>query len=678
MGFVYVNTRERWRMHILLSWKNGALRQMDSQIMKLIAEFSAPPWPEQPLRKLTVNLIKTYCGINDSYYDTKKRWQRQQLANNCNFTWVEGQSDRLVLNGRYELRQQIGHGAFGVVVRAHDRQSGENVAIKIIKAKRAYSQQARREIRLLEELKAADTDNSSNVVDLREHFVYNNPGVGQHECLVFEMLSSNLFTLLEQVNYHGFSLPLVRKFAHSLLSSLAFLAQPGLRVIHTDIKPENICIRNPRRSAIKLIDFGSSCKEDQQLYSYIQSRYYRSPEVLLGCKYSVAIDMWSLACVLVEMHTGSPLFCGDDQIDQLRKIMQVCGPPPDEMIASYPEKKRTVLFMDTEPHSPMATPSAAAGGPAAAAASTPPSSTTAPTMEGGSLQVGTKRRRWVPRDGLRPSRSLASILGRNSGGPSGRWRTERGHTVEDYLQFEDLIQRMLAYNPEDRLKPEDGLAHPFITGQYRPHPPPSASSSSSSAPAPAQDRSSGIQGSSHSNGVVPMETDGSSGTQGRQHAGSSAAVSERGGGHATQQAHSARTGGPQARGSTEAGDASSRMSRKNKASNLLEARDAKAHISQQHHSVLSDALHQIGCPESQLQKPLDWDSIAELLERFTVMDSDALLEAQRRFAAFVDQPLRTRRERALQHLLDLLRASRAETSSMELETEGSLSLTPAP
>ena len=58
------------------------------------------------------------------------------------------------------------------------------------------------------------------------------------------------------------------------------------------------------------------------MYSYIQSRFYRSPEVILGLPYSVAIDMWSLGCILVEMHTGDPLFSGTDQFDQMQKIVQ--------------------------------------------------------------------------------------------------------------------------------------------------------------------------------------------------------------------------------------------------------------------------------------------------------------------------------------------------------------------
>ena len=51
-----------------------------------------------------------------------------------------------------------------------------------------------------------------------------------------------------------------------------------------------------------------------QIYQYIQSRFYRSPEVLLGIPYDLAIDMWSLGCILVEMHTGEPLFSGANEV----------------------------------------------------------------------------------------------------------------------------------------------------------------------------------------------------------------------------------------------------------------------------------------------------------------------------------------------------------------------------
>lgn len=56
------------------------------------------------------------------------------------------------------------------------------------------------------------------------------------------------------------------------------------------------------------------CPSVLQIYQYIQSRFYRSPEVLLGTPYDLAIDMWSLGCILVEMHTGEPLFSGSNEV----------------------------------------------------------------------------------------------------------------------------------------------------------------------------------------------------------------------------------------------------------------------------------------------------------------------------------------------------------------------------
>lgn len=69
-----------------------------------------------------------------------------------------------------------------------------------------------------------------------------------------------------------------------------------------------------------------------QIYQYIQSRFYRSPEVLLGIPYDLAIDMWSLGCILVEMHTGEPLFSGANEVDQMNKIVEVLGMPPDNLL----------------------------------------------------------------------------------------------------------------------------------------------------------------------------------------------------------------------------------------------------------------------------------------------------------------------------------------------------------
>jgi dual specificity tyrosine-phosphorylation-regulated kinase 2/3/4 len=92
-------------------------------------------------------------------------------------------------------------------------------------------------------------------------------------------------------------------------------------VLHCDLKPENIMLRSSNRSIVKVIDFGSSCFQDEKVYTYIQSRFYRAPEVILGLPYGPPIDMWSLACILAELHTGIPLFPGIAVIKDVPECM---------------------------------------------------------------------------------------------------------------------------------------------------------------------------------------------------------------------------------------------------------------------------------------------------------------------------------------------------------------------
>lgn len=161
-----------------------------------------------------------------------------------------------------------------------------------------------------------------------------------HLCLVFECLSSNLYELIKQNQFKGLSTQLVKVFTQQLLESLAVLKDA--RLIHCDLKPENILLKryvptwkhvstlamlmaSLQSPEIKIIDFGSACHEMQTVYTYIQSRFYRSPEVLLGLPYSMSIDMWSLGCIVVELYLGLPLFPGTSEYNQLSRIVDMMG-----------------------------------------------------------------------------------------------------------------------------------------------------------------------------------------------------------------------------------------------------------------------------------------------------------------------------------------------------------------
>ncbi|KAL1455724.1 hypothetical protein WDU94_009797 [Cyamophila willieti] len=387
-----------------------------------------------PLRKLSVDLIKTYKHINEVYYAKKKRRAQQSQGEDSshkkekklyNDGYDDDNHDYIIQHGekfldRYEIDSLIGKGSFGQVVKAFDLEEQCHVAIKIIKNKKPFLNQAQIEVKLLEIMNKADVNNTYYIVRLKRHFMWRN-----HLCLVFELLSYNLYDLLRNTNFRGVSLNLTRKFSQQLCTALLFLSTPELNIIHCDLKPENILLCNPKRSAIKIVDFGSSCQLGQRIYQYIQSRFYRSPEVLLGIPYDLAIDMWSLGCILVEMHTGEPLFSGSNEVDQMNKIVEVLGLPPKHLLDGA---HKTRKYFDKMPD-------------------------------------GTYILK-KPKDGRKPkvpgSRRLHDILGVESGGPGGRRLGEPGHSVSDYLKFKDLIFRMLDYDPKTRITPYYALQHNFF------------------------------------------------------------------------------------------------------------------------------------------------------------------------------------------------------------------------
>lgn len=393
-----------------------------------------------PLRKMSVDLIKTYKRINDVYYHRKKARAEKRAREKAAATESSGRKkERLILNDgyddenndyiisigekwmdRYEIQSVIGKGSFGQVVKAYDMLDNDPVAIKIIKNKKPFYNQAQIEVHLLELMNKHDTNSKYYIVKLKRHFLFRN-----HLCLVFELLSYNLYELLRNTNFLGVSLNLTRKLAQQLCTSLLFLASPPVNIIHCDLKPENILLCNPKRSAIKIVDFGSSCKLGKQIYQYIQSRFYRSPEVLLGLPYDLAIDMWSLGCILVEMHTGEPLFAGSNEYDQMMKIVEVLGVPPIHMLATAP---KTPNFFEQ--------------------------------LSDGSYIVKIKDRK--PPYKAPGSRLLKDILGLETHGPGGRRAGEPGHAIADYQRFKDLVTRMLDYDPKLRMTPRHALQHQFF------------------------------------------------------------------------------------------------------------------------------------------------------------------------------------------------------------------------
>jgi serine/threonine protein kinase len=101
-----------------------------------------------------------------------------------------------------------------------------------------------------------------------------------------------------------------------------------------------------RRKTVKIIDFGSSSSFGMNTFTYVQSRFYRAPEVVLGLPYDYQVDMWSLGCIVAELFCGRPIFPGIDENELLEFHVLMCGNPPQHMIDKCTKKAKFFNIQD--------------------------------------------------------------------------------------------------------------------------------------------------------------------------------------------------------------------------------------------------------------------------------------------------------------------------------------------
>jgi dual specificity tyrosine-phosphorylation-regulated kinase 2/3/4 len=287
--------------------------------------------------------VREVNGFEDVYFLGNPKNKVNPHQNEPNWGYDDDELNYKVIIGdhlayRFEILQMLGKGSFGQVCKCVDHKTSQLVAIKIIKNKPKFHKQGAVEVKVLHHLNTHDSEDTQNIVKLFDSFTFRS-----HLCLVFELLSLNLYEYLKINHFQGVTLSLVRCFALQILSTLRFSSFHN--IVHCDLKPENILLRNATRAAIKVIDFGSSCFTPEQIYTYIQSRFYRAPEIMLGIPYTPAIDIWSFGCILVELYTGYPVFPGESENDQMLRIMEVLGPPPGDLIKISSRKKH---FFDVD------------------------------------------------------------------------------------------------------------------------------------------------------------------------------------------------------------------------------------------------------------------------------------------------------------------------------------------
>ncbi|XP_022897164.1 uncharacterized protein LOC111410821 isoform X2 [Olea europaea var. sylvestris] len=235
-----------------------------------------------------------------------------------------------VIAGRYHVTEFLGSAAFSKAIQAHDLHTGMDVCVKIIKNNKDFFDQSLDEIKLLKYVNKHDPADKYHILRLYDYFYYR-----EHMLIVCELLKANLYEFHKFNRESGgevyFTMPRLQSITIQCLEALQFLHSLGL--IHCDLKPENILVKSYSRCEVKVIDLGSSCFETDHLCSYVQSRSYRAPEVILGLPYDKKIDIWSLGCILAELCTGSVLFQNDSPATLLARVTGIIGPIDQEMLA---------------------------------------------------------------------------------------------------------------------------------------------------------------------------------------------------------------------------------------------------------------------------------------------------------------------------------------------------------
>jgi serine/threonine protein kinase len=231
----------------------------------------------------------------------------------------------------YEEVELIGRGAYGTVYKARDLANpGQLVALKKVRVPltdQGVNTNVLREVGVLKQLQHSFCPNVVRLLDVCHGKQTGSDGRTMNLFLVFEHVDQDLAQYLADCPPPGLGPDMIKRISYQLLQGVDFLHSH--RIVHRDLKPQNVLITNA--GLVKLADFGlARIYSEQALTSVVVTLWYRAPEVLLLSNYASSVDIWSCGCILFELYARKPLFPGNSESDQLRRIFEVIGSPAED------------------------------------------------------------------------------------------------------------------------------------------------------------------------------------------------------------------------------------------------------------------------------------------------------------------------------------------------------------
>jgi len=322
-----------------------------------------------------------------------------------------------VLADKYRVIGYFGKGTFGNVLRVQDINNEDKFfAVKVARSHHEMNSAFNIEKEVLEKLGKIE---KSFCVQLIDSFEFH-----KHNCLVLESMKECGRDLISRLG--GVSLQACKIYGNQLLRALHYVHSIG--AIHADVKPDNVLI-GENEAVVRLCDFGTALFDYQVNFITAEygSLYYRAPEIILGYDVSTQVDVWSLACCLIELFTGEILFRGKSNNHMLELFMQLLGKFPKKIIKKSSFGKSHFDVDNMKFHKEVY------------------------DNVTGKLIVSQKTIPQRPQVNLYQD-FLAPVV-RNT--------SESKHSL---LQFADVLMQMLCLDPKKRLTPAQALQHPFFKG----------------------------------------------------------------------------------------------------------------------------------------------------------------------------------------------------------------------